>query len=317
MDDCFFFNVSANFRSADFEKNLPPRTKIGIGRNRTHAQSITQNTIRPLAHVVKGYSSIQKVPLRDRLLYHSSSNLVDNAVSTRTPEIQYVSFEVLLGRHRFGLSRWQRETLSMRATGQDGFLVLAGLFFVLLVENLWSFDPREFDSATAGDGFLGVLILGAACGIFSIFAVTMVRLKLQRLLARDVACLNAQQVGQALARYDRLVEQWERSALTSQFHHACLAYEWYHEARPEGKTQWNPVRPSVLAMYAVISFTVMLAALGVALGIKVADVKGMWWSVCSCALMAGGALMPVVFLAASVRAPLLLSASEDNPFNGY
>lgn len=205
----------------------------------------------------------------------------------------------------------------MRATGQDGFLVLAGLFFVLLLENLWSFDPREFDSATASDGFLGVLILGAACGIFAIFAVTMVRLKLQRLLARDAACLNAQQTGRALARYDRLVEQWERSAPTHQFHHACLAYEWYHGARPEGKNMWNPVRPSILAKYAVFAFIAMLAASGVALGIKVADVKGIWWSVCSCALMAGGALMPVVFLVASGRDPPLLSASEDNPFHGY
>lgn len=89
---------------------------------------------------------------------------------------------------------WQRETIKTRVDSQDGFLVLIGLFVVLVLENLWSFDPKSFASETALNVFLVTLVCGAACGVFAIFSMTMIRLKLQRLLVRDIASLKSQQV---------------------------------------------------------------------------------------------------------------------------
>ena len=89
---------------------------------------------------------------------------------------------------------WQREAVETRVDSQDGFLVLIGLFAVLVLENLWSLDPDTFGSKTAFDAFLVVLVCGAACGVFAIFSMTMIRLKLQRLMVRDIAALNVQQV---------------------------------------------------------------------------------------------------------------------------
>lgn len=87
---------------------------------------------------------------------------------------------------------WQREAMTIRVDSQDGFLVLIGLFVVLLLENLWSFESLTFASQAAEDAFLALLVCGAACGVFAIFSMTMIKLKLQRLMVRDVASLKAQ-----------------------------------------------------------------------------------------------------------------------------
>ena len=89
---------------------------------------------------------------------------------------------------------WQREVIETRINAQDGFLFLIGLFVVLLLENMWSFDPSAFSSETKLDAFLALLVFGASCGVFAIFSMTMVRLKLQRLMVRDIAALRVQQV---------------------------------------------------------------------------------------------------------------------------
>lgn len=89
---------------------------------------------------------------------------------------------------------WQRESLQLRAQGYDGFLVLVGLFLVLLMENMWGFDPDAFKTTAASDAFLSFLVVGTASGIFTILTLTMISLKLQRLMARDVASLHVHQL---------------------------------------------------------------------------------------------------------------------------
>lgn len=95
-----------------------------------------------------------------------------------------------------GANRWQREAITTRVNAQNGFLVLIGLFVVLVLENLWSFDPDVFASDDASILFLLFLVLGSACGVFTIFSTTLVSLKLQRLIVRDIAALEVQQVRQ-------------------------------------------------------------------------------------------------------------------------
>lgn len=85
---------------------------------------------------------------------------------------------------------WQREAMEIRVNSQDGFLVLIGLFVVLVLENLWSLDPDEFASKEKLEVFLILLVCAAAGGVFAIFSMTMIRLKLQRLMVRDIAALK-------------------------------------------------------------------------------------------------------------------------------
>lgn len=85
---------------------------------------------------------------------------------------------------------WQREAMEIRVNSQDGFLVLIGLFVVLVLENLWSLDPDEFASTEKLEVFLILLVCAAAGGVFAIFSMTMIRLKLQRLMVRDIAALK-------------------------------------------------------------------------------------------------------------------------------
>lgn len=89
---------------------------------------------------------------------------------------------------------WQREVMEIRINSQDGFLVLIGLFVVLVLENLWSLEPDAFASEATLQVFLVLLVCAAACGVFAIFSMTMIRLKLQRLMVRDIAALRVQQV---------------------------------------------------------------------------------------------------------------------------
>ena len=89
---------------------------------------------------------------------------------------------------------WQRETIETKVDSQDGFLVLIGLFVVLVLENLWQFDADVFASSMRLEVFLALLVCGAACGVFAIFSMTMIRLKLQQLVARDIAALRSLQV---------------------------------------------------------------------------------------------------------------------------
>lgn len=61
---------------------------------------------------------------------------------------------------------WQRDSVGLRLAGYDGFLVVVGLFLVLLLEGLLSFDPNAFESTWAGDAFLVTLVFGTAFGGF-------------------------------------------------------------------------------------------------------------------------------------------------------
>lgn len=92
---------------------------------------------------------------------------------------------------------WQRETIEAKVDSQDGFLVLIGLFVVLVLENLWQFDAETFASPGRLEAFLALLVFGAAFGVFAIFSMTLIRIKLQKLVVRDITALKSLQVRHA------------------------------------------------------------------------------------------------------------------------
>ncbi|CAM9291779.1 unnamed protein product, partial [Ectocarpus sp. 13 AM-2016] len=159
---------------------------------------------------------------------------------------------------------WQREAIETRINAQDGFLFLIGLFVVLMLENMWSFDPSTFTSETRLDAFLALLVFGASCCVFAILSMTMVRLKLQRLMVRDIAALKVQQVTGRANRslLDGLLARWKASSAQRQFQPACVSYDWYHGGGMNTSSfptkilskDWNPSCPRSLIKYAVLVF---------------------------------------------------------------
>lgn len=215
---------------------------------------------------------------------------------------------------------WQRDSVGLRLAGYDGFLVVVGLFLVLLLESLLSFEPNAFESTWAGDAFLITLVLGTVFGIFTTFSTVMIKGKLQRLIVRDLATLNVQQhPGQGRkGRLDRLVKEWEQNAPRRQFQPASISYEWYNGAQTDSKQVLltSIPRPRKISMYASISFVAMVASFGVALAIRIADSKGVVWSLFSSVLVGGAAILPVIFIILSAREPCGLE-DESNPFEGF
>lgn len=216
---------------------------------------------------------------------------------------------------------WQRESLQLRAQGYDAFLVLVALFFVLLLENTWTFDPSSFKSAAAGEVFLGFLIIGTSAGIFTILTMTLINLKLQRLMARDVADLHVHQVrpsskSQNLARLDRLAKRWEQMCEMMQWQPASLAYEWYqgsHRAHEE-VCGWDLRCPRVQIRAAVGSFVVMVAASLIAIAVRLSDLQGTAWCVVSIIVIGFSAILPVLLFNRSLSDPPGMGSSERNPF---
>ncbi|CAM9742027.1 unnamed protein product [Scytosiphon promiscuus] len=231
-------------------------------------------------------------------------------------------------------NRWQREAMETRVEAQDGFLVLIGLFVVLLLENLWAFESLTFASEAAEDAFLVLLVCGAACGVFAIFSMTMIRLKLQRLMVRDVASLKAQQVMGSANRSQhlrRLLDRWARFSTDRQFQPACLTYEWYHGGGLDGGNAGgrsyrpmffnvkdrNPACPRTLVKYAAFCFAATVLCSLAALTIRIADTKGLAWSLSSGLLLGLGSILPIQFVRAGGTKPDGLGQSEKNPFRGF
>ncbi|CAB1107292.1 unnamed protein product [Ectocarpus sp. CCAP 1310/34] len=220
---------------------------------------------------------------------------------------------------------WQREAIETRINAQDGFLVLIGLFVVLMLENMWSFDPSTFTSEMRLDAFLALLVFGASCGVFAIFSMTMVRLKLQRLMVRDIAALKVQQVTGRANRLllDELLARWEASSAQRQFQPACVSYDWYHGGGMNTSSfptkilskDWNPSCPRSLVKYAVLAFAATVLCSMAALAVSLADTSGLAWSLCSSALLGAAALSPMVFVRASTNAPG--GSSQESPFLGF
>lgn len=216
-------------------------------------------------------------------------------------------------------NRWQRECLQLGSEGYDGFVVLVGLFLVLLVENLWTFDPSTFVSEISSDAFLTLLVTGTAFGLFTIFSITLIKLKVQRLLTRDIYALKIYQSPENAERrnvhLDRISRRWEESRVR-QAAPASISYEWYHGARDEYKGKWDPRRPRSLVAFAALSFVAMIATSLSALAVRLADAKGAWWGVWTCVGVGSGILLPAFFVSRSVKAPPEMGADETNPFQG-
>ncbi|CAM9984013.1 unnamed protein product [Choristocarpus tenellus] len=185
---------------------------------------------------------------------------------------------------------WQREALGYRVDGYNGFLVLVTLLLVLILENLWSFDKQGFKSSEAADMFVIVLIVGAACGMFTVVTITMVTLKLQRLLARDISALRVQQRGSSshANRMDRLFKDWAKNAKSRKHCPACLAYEWYHRDKV-ANLLWKLCSPRRLVQLAIRTYTMMMLCFVVALSAKLSDSHSINYCVIS-AVLVGGAV---------------------------
>ena len=216
---------------------------------------------------------------------------------------------------------WQRDSISMRMGGYDGFHVLVGLFLVLLLEALFSFDPSGFESVWASNAFLATIVCGTACGVFTMVSTAMIKGKIQRLMIRDHATVNVQQRGQQgrTARLDRLVHNWEAEAHDRQFQPASISYEWYNGARLKS-SKWvprTPVHPRALKMYGFLSFVAMIASVEVAVAIRIADSKGVVWSLFFVMVVGAAATLPVIFVLLSAREPTGSSDEGSNPFEGF
>lgn len=206
-------------------------------------------------------------------------------------------------------NKWQRENAQLRTSVLDGFLFLVGLFHLFLLEQLWSSDLTAFKTSRNGDVFLFLLVIGAGCGSFTIFSMTMVKIKVQRMLVRDNAALNSRwtkELEVAGSRLDRLVRRWERPLSPSRHQSACLLHEWYHgtgTARRGRFRSWNPTRPVVLMWYAGLSLAVMIVSSAAAVVVRIADAESVEWVVFSCIVFASGTVLPVLFVYASTCAP--------------
>lgn len=221
--------------------------------------------------------------------------------------------------------------MQLGSEGYDGFVILVGLFLVLLVENLWSFDPTTFSSAAAGDLFLGLLVAGAAFGLFTIFSITVIKLKVQRLLARDILAMYlhhqstldyTERCTTRPSQLDRLEKRWTEAAAENSLTAnrddlaACFTSEWYYGARDDHKSGWDPCRPRTLVTFAALSFVAMITTSVAALAVLLRDTKGVRWSVWSCVGVGSAILFPGIFIKISVRKPPGVSASQKNPFVG-
>lgn len=218
------------------------------------------------------------------------------------------------------LNECQRECLQLGSEGYDGFIVVVGLFLVLLVENLWTFDPDSFSEEKLGDVFLILLVAGTAFGLFTIFSVTYVKLKVQRLLTRDMYAIELFKMPEAHPQrrkvyLDRIKRRWDK--LKQQERHrapACVTYEWYRGSRGPRKSSWDPRRPRNLVSFAAVSFAGMVTASVCALAVHLADAKGLWWGVWTFVGVGIGIGLPVTFLILSLRPPPGLIGSETNPY---
>lgn len=217
-------------------------------------------------------------------------------------------------------NKFQRECLQLGSEGYDGFIVVVGLFLVLLVENLWTFDPDSFSEEKLGDAFLILLVAGTACGLFSIFSVTYVKLKVQRLLTRDMYGVELFYMPKSHRQrrkvyLDRIQRRWddlepeERPRAP-----ACVTYEWYRGSRGPRKSSWDPRRPRNLVSFAAVSFAGMVTASVCALAVHLADAKGLWWGVWVFVGVGMSIGLPVTFLILSLRPPPGLMEGEPNPF---
>eukprot|EP00752_Nemacystus_decipiens_P014989 g13346.t1 len=213
---------------------------------------------------------------------------------------------------------WQREVMEIRVNSQDGFLVLIGLFVVLVLENLWSLEPDVFASEANLEVFLVLLVCAASSGVFSIFSMTMIRLKLQRLMVRDIAALRAQQVTGSAKRshLDRLLERWKSSSTQGKFQPASLTYEWYHGGgiikgcATTCNKKWNPSCPRSLVTYAGVSFAITVLCSMAALAVRLADTKGVLWSAVGSAILGVGVVLPMAFIRAATTPGVSLLATR-------
>ncbi|CAN0379791.1 unnamed protein product [Ectocarpus fasciculatus] len=190
---------------------------------------------------------------------------------------------------------------------------------------MWSFDPSTFSSETKLDVFLALLVVGASCGAFAIFSMTMVRLKLQRLMVRDISALKVQQVTgpNNRALLDGLLTRWKASSAQRQFQPACISYDWYHGGGMSTSSfptnvldkEWDPSCPRSLVKYAVLAFSATVLCSMAALAVSLADTRGLAWSLWSSAILGAAALLPMAFVRASTNAPG--GSSQESPFLGF
>lgn len=219
---------------------------------------------------------------------------------------------------------WQRQSMQLRAQGYDGLLVLVGLFLVLILENVWSFDRDSFESSLASDVFLALLLLAASSGLFTVFTITLINMKLQRLQARDEANFNShvvkpQSPSWHRPRYDRLAENWAKGCQGNQWQAASLAYEWYHGSWVDQETSilgCLPYRPRSHVQMAFNSFMVMVLGSVVALAVKLGDSQGIGWGISSALVLSPGILLPALHFKRSLRTPPGTTADDYNPFGG-
>lgn len=215
-------------------------------------------------------------------------------------------------------NKWQRDCLERGSEGYNGFVVLVGLFLVLLVENLWTFDPTAFSSSRTGEVFLALLIAGAGFGLFSIFSITGIKIKLQRLLARDILAIYIYQSRvrkeRECSQLIRLTEKW-REYKHPEYPPACLTAEWYYGANTSNRW-WNPYRPRSLVTFAALAFVTMIATSISALVVMLGDTKGAGWGFWSLIGISSGVFLPILFISISLKRPPGLTPDEENPFDG-
>ncbi|CAM9464783.1 unnamed protein product [Discosporangium mesarthrocarpum] len=208
---------------------------------------------------------------------------------------------------------WQREALTYRNSGFDGFLVLVALLLVLLIENLWVSEVSDFSSPMAADTVVVVLIIGVASGMFTLFSITLVTLKMRRLLCRDVAALHVQQRDfageQTNARLKRLLKGWLEKAKAYRFCPASLTYEWYHQST---FGRWTLSCPRVLVKWGMRSFIIMTLCFAVALSTKLGDSHSLWVGIFSFSMTGGGVLIAALAVELSSRHPKV-----DHDWLGY
>lgn len=217
-------------------------------------------------------------------------------------------------------NKWQRQCLELGSEGYNSFIVIVSLFLVLLVENLWSFDPSFFSSAEMGDAVLALLIFGAGFGLFTMLSATAIKMKVQRLLARDIrayqAFVSTDKEEQKISQLNRLMDKWKEST-DHKGQAACLTSEWYRGGRKDIQGKKDPRRPRSLVTYAMHSFIWMILSSVIALAVMLADAKGAAWAATSAVVVGCGLVLPAVFISYSLRKPPGVENDEKNPFQGF
>lgn len=223
----------------------------------------------------------------------------------------------------FDANKWQRDTMKRGSEGYDGFVVFVGLFIVLLVESIWTFDPTVFSCVALSEAFLILLLVGAACGLFTIFSITVLRIKVQRLLARDSIAMHSYlshvKEERRSSQLNRLVRRWNEPVdyrYDRQRRAASLTFEWYHGARDARDRRWNPARPRRLVTLASLMFVAMIGTSIAALAVFLSDAKGTEWGMWSAIGISAAFLFPWLFIALSLIRPPGLERHEGNPFTG-